>query len=171
MIGVTKEEYRTEQLLLIPPQVLHDLTRDSAAGADAEAAGGAPSAADPAAMLPHLLELQRQTALMVNELLRHFWGCFPVGNIRPRLDKLQRVQKGLSEQYDKCAVGIERFSVCHLCPRSSSVRTLSDRSQAPPFMSRGPVEILVPGPVSRASAAHHTVAVSLELAAAAGSST
>ena len=86
-------------------QVLHDLTRDSAAGLDAtvaEAGTGASSAADPAAMLPHLLELQRQTALMVNELLRHFWGCFPVSS-KPRLDKLRRLHKGLSEQYDKCA--------------------------------------------------------------------
>ncbi len=86
-------------------QVLHDVTRDSAAGLDAtgaEAGNGVPSAADPAAMLPHLLELQRQTALMVNELLRHFWGCFPVSS-KPRLDKLRRLHKGLSEQYDKCA--------------------------------------------------------------------
>ena len=86
-------------------QVLHDVTRDSAAGLDAtgaDAGSGVPSAADPAAMLPHLLELQRQTALMVNELLRHFWGCFPV-NSKPRLDKLRRLHKGLSEQYDKCA--------------------------------------------------------------------
>jgi len=97
--------------LLAPPdaslccQVLHDVTRDSAAGLEATDAGagsGVPSAADPAAMLPHLLELQRQTALMVNELLRHFWGCFPVSS-KPRLDKLRRLHKGLSEQYDKCA--------------------------------------------------------------------
>ena len=87
------------------------MTLDSAAGAEADAATGAPSAADPAAMLPHLLELQRQTALMVNELLRHFWGCFPVSS-KPRLDKLRRVHKGLSEQYDKCAVSAVRSGAC-----------------------------------------------------------
>ena len=86
-------------------QVLHDVTRDSAANVDAtdaQASTGAVSAADPAAMLPHLLELLRQTSLMVNELLRHFWGCFPVSS-KPRLDKLRRVHKGLSEQHNKCA--------------------------------------------------------------------
>ena len=109
--------------------MLHDVTRDSAAGVEADAITGGPSAADPAGMLPHLLELQRQTALMVNELLRHFWGCFPVGNIRPRLDKLQRVHKGLSEQYDKCAVRVLHFSACISCPCWPSVLTTSDRSQ------------------------------------------
>ena len=90
-------------------QVLHDVTRDSVPGVhavDAEVVTDAAAAADPAAMLPHLLELLRQTSLMVNELLRHFWGCFPVSS-KPRLDKLRRVHKGLSEQYDKCVASAD----------------------------------------------------------------
>lgn len=58
-------------------------------------------ASNPEALLPRLQEVLRQTALMLNELLRHFWASYPAKS-RARLEKLERVHQGLVQQYDKC---------------------------------------------------------------------
>lgn len=88
-----------------PSQVLQDLTRETAAAEDALAPRLGAAAGGPAELLPRLQEVLRQSALTLNELLRHFWACFrsPVVS-RARLDKLERIQQGLVQQYDKCAL-------------------------------------------------------------------
>ena len=96
---------RNPQRAVVPPsQVLLDLTRDTAAADDALAPGFA-AAGGPAELLPRLQEVLRQSALTLNELLRHFWACFRLPlTSRPRLEKLERVHQGLLRQYQKCAL-------------------------------------------------------------------
>ena len=83
-------------------QVTLELTQETAAaagGAQASSGGGS----DPEALLPRLREVLQQTALMLNELLRHFWASYPAKS-RTRLEKLERVHQGLVQQSDKCAL-------------------------------------------------------------------
>lgn len=69
--------------------------------------GGA-AGSEAAVSLPHahFLPLQRpkvqmveQEAGVLQELLRHFWACFPLATAARR-DKAQRIHKALSEKYD-----------------------------------------------------------------------
>ena len=80
-------------------QVVLDVTHEAAGLQDAPG-GGAALRSDPTELLPRLQEVLRQTALTLNELLRHFWACFPTSS-KPRMDKLERVYKGLEEQHRK----------------------------------------------------------------------
>lgn len=77
-----------------------ELTHDATAEDSLQSRLG--PASNPESLLPRLQEVLRQTALMLNELLRHFWASFPAKS-RARLEKLERVHQGLVQQYDKCA--------------------------------------------------------------------
>ncbi len=48
---------------------------------------------------PTVQAVWRGCALAVNELLRHFWPCFPLSSPARRA-KAERLRKALSEQYD-----------------------------------------------------------------------
>ncbi len=59
------------------------------------ALSGGPEAALPPLMRDHL----RETALTVNELLRHFWGSFPLTSA-VRETRVLRIKAALASQFD-----------------------------------------------------------------------
>mmetsp|Transcript_11078 Transcript_11078/g.26273 ORF Transcript_11078/g.26273 Transcript_11078/m.26273 type:complete len:120 (+) Transcript_11078:1840-2199(+) len=64
-------------------------------------------------LLPMMLKELRKQAMLVNELLRHFWALFPVSS-PARAQKLERIKDSLSKQYDhlvamqEAAHGVDR---------------------------------------------------------------
>ena len=72
-----------------------------------------------AGLIPPMLEGIRKQVLATNELLRHFWRCFPISSAA-RTAKMQRVVTALQAMYDQslamqtAAKGMDRVHVTQL---------------------------------------------------------
>ena len=100
-------------------RVLVELSQGFQDGQSPLAALHARSGALPQQLVPQLQSVLRETVLTSNELLRHFWGAFPLSSAA-REARALRLKQALADQYDRTTAmqessqGSERVHITQL---------------------------------------------------------
>ncbi|KAK9829781.1 hypothetical protein WJX72_007879 [[Myrmecia] bisecta] len=95
LAGLRQAEAQGRPDPIIPPRAAAEVLQELS---QAEARQDELAAAAETSLLAPMQASLRQTAMTCNELLRHFWSCFPA-NTAARQDKATRLQKALTDQY------------------------------------------------------------------------